>query len=113
MLTENERGTSPAYVADRVWGCMPRVRDGRSAAELVCVSPSQLALAPENLDSLQAAALPVVGATAIIALRDVLKLKPGGKLLVRGASGGGGQCCRTRGGGSNGTKRVDLNYSQH
>lgn len=37
-----------------------------------------------------AAALPVVGSTAITALRDMGRLQPGQRLLVRGASGGVG-----------------------
>lgn len=74
---------------DRVWGLLPRSRFG-SAAEFVVVPPRQLALAPTSIDLVQAAALPAVGTTAITALRDKAHLKPGERLLVRGASGGVG-----------------------
>ncbi|MCP2168699.1 NADPH:quinone reductase [Goodfellowiella coeruleoviolacea] len=75
-------------VGDRVWGGLPR-RFG-SAAEFVAVHPRQLALSPAGVDLVQAAALPGVGSTAIIALRDKARLRPGERLLVRGGSGGVG-----------------------
>ena len=59
-------------------------------AEFISIPAEQLALSPKSLDPVQAAALPVVGATAIVALCDVAKLEPGEKLLIRGASGGVG-----------------------
>lgn len=74
---------------DRVWGTMPLHRLG-SAAEFVCVEPRQVAHSPAGLTSTDAAALPVVGATALMALRDVGRLQPAQRLLVRGASGGVG-----------------------
>jgi NADPH:quinone reductase-like Zn-dependent oxidoreductase len=61
-----------------------------SAAEFVAVPPHRLALAPNGLDAVQAAALPAVGTTAITALRDKAGLAAGDRLLVRGASGGVG-----------------------
>ncbi|TQM78853.1 NADPH:quinone reductase-like Zn-dependent oxidoreductase [Saccharothrix saharensis] len=72
-----------------VWGGLPRGRFG-SAAEYVAVHPRQLALSPAGLDLVRAAALPGVGTTAITALRDKARLRPGERLLVRAASGGVG-----------------------
>ncbi|MFD7658179.1 NAD(P)-dependent alcohol dehydrogenase [Actinosynnema sp. NPDC059797] len=72
-----------------VWGGLPRLSFG-SAAEYVAVHPRQVAPAPADLDPVLAAALPGVGATAIIALRDKARLRAGERLLVRGASGGVG-----------------------
>jgi NADPH:quinone reductase-like Zn-dependent oxidoreductase len=72
-----------------VWGMLRRGRLG-SAAEYVAVRPRQLALAPAGIPLEEAAALPAVGATAITALRDRARLRPGERLLVRGASGGVG-----------------------
>ncbi|MFE3598261.1 NAD(P)-dependent alcohol dehydrogenase [Streptomyces sp. NPDC059142] len=84
--------TGPA-VGARVWGLLPRsgVPRGRmgSAAEYVTVRPRQVALAPAGLDLVEAAALPV-GTTAVTALRDKARVRPGERLLVRGASGGVG-----------------------
>ncbi len=80
----------PSFRAgDRVWGCLPLHKLG-SAADLVCVAPEHLAHSPAGLDPVEAAALPVVGSTAITALRDMGRLQPGQRLLVRGASGGVG-----------------------
>ena len=82
--------SSTAFKAgDRVWGVMPHNELG-SMAEFISISPEYLALSPSNLGPVQAAALPVVGATAIIALCEIAKLKRGEKLLIRGAGGGVG-----------------------
>ncbi|MFC4014966.1 NAD(P)-dependent alcohol dehydrogenase [Nonomuraea purpurea] len=81
-------GVRGPVVGDRVWGLLPRVFG--SAAEYVVVRPRQIALAPAGLDLVQAAALPVVGTTAITALRDKARLQEGERLLVRGAAGGAG-----------------------
>lgn len=70
-----------------VWGILPR--GFGSAAEFVAVPRERLARAPEGVDPVAAAALPV-GTTAITALRDKARLAPGERLLVRGASGGVG-----------------------
>ena len=76
-------------VGDRVWGVMPHNELG-SMAEFISVPAEQLAYSPAGLDPVQTAALPVVGATAIIALCDIAKLKRNERLLIRGASGGVG-----------------------
>lgn len=80
--------TGPA-VGDRVWGIMPRTSGFGSAAEYVAVRPRQLGRIPKGLDAVEAAALPA-GTTAITALRDKARLRPGERLLVRGAAGGVG-----------------------
>lgn len=82
-------GTSGFGKGDRIWGVMPLHRLG-SAAEYVCIEPGHLALRPATLSATDAAALPVVGATALIGLRDVCGLQAGDRLLIRGASGGVG-----------------------
>ncbi|MFG6199874.1 NAD(P)-dependent alcohol dehydrogenase [Nonomuraea sp. JJY05] len=74
-------------VGDRVWGVL-NLRFG-SVADYLAVRPRHLSLAPAGLDLAEAAALPV-GTTAITALRDKAKLRPGERLLVRGGSGGVG-----------------------
>ncbi|MEN0642326.1 NAD(P)-dependent alcohol dehydrogenase [Alkalicoccobacillus gibsonii] len=77
---------------DKVWGMLPmnlRSPIG-SAAEYVAVAPEKISKSPNKVDLLQAAALPGVGATAIIALKYKAKLRKGEQLLVRGAGGGVG-----------------------
>jgi NADPH:quinone reductase-like Zn-dependent oxidoreductase len=82
-------GVSDVAVGDRVWGVLGRTSGFGSAAEYVSVRPERLGLVPDSLDLVDAAALPV-GTTAITALRDKATLRPGERLLVRGAAGGVG-----------------------
>ncbi|MFD5285148.1 NAD(P)-dependent alcohol dehydrogenase [Streptomyces rubrogriseus] len=76
-------------VVDAVWGLMPHLTFG-AIADYVAVPEQRLARAPKNLDLLEAAALPVVGTTAMTALSGKARLRPGERLLVRGATGGVG-----------------------
>jgi len=61
-----------------------------SCAEQVSVSPHRLAAKPSNLSFREAAACPLSGDTALRALRDAGRVRPGHKVLVNGASGGVG-----------------------
>lgn len=81
-------GATGVAVGDRVWGVLARTGFG-SAAEYVAVRADRLGRVPEGVDLVEAAALPVA-TTAITALRDKAGLRPGERLLVRGAAGGVG-----------------------
>jgi NADPH:quinone reductase-like Zn-dependent oxidoreductase len=59
-------------------------------AEYACVSEDSMAPKPANLTFEQAAALPMVGLTALQGLRDVGGIQPGQRVLINGASGGVG-----------------------
>ena len=59
-------------------------------AEYVCASHDAVAPKPTNLSFGQAAAVPVVGPTALQGLRDVARVREGQHVLVTGASGGVG-----------------------
>jgi NADPH:quinone reductase-like Zn-dependent oxidoreductase len=59
-------------------------------AEYASVSEAALALKPASLTYEQAAAVPLVGVTALKGLRDHGKIKPGQTVLITGASGGVG-----------------------
>jgi NADPH:quinone reductase-like Zn-dependent oxidoreductase len=61
-----------------------------SAADFVAIATSRIALSPSCLDFIEAASLSSVGAVAIITLREKAELRPGERLLVRGAAGGVG-----------------------
>ncbi|WP_431989420.1 NAD(P)-dependent alcohol dehydrogenase [Streptomyces albogriseolus] len=74
---------------DRVWGVLGRTSGFGSAAEYVTVPAERVGPLPDGLDPVEAAALPVA-TTAVTALRDKAGLRPGERLLVRGAAGGVG-----------------------
>src|SRR5215216_4555457 len=61
-----------------------------SFAEYACARADQLAPKPANLTFEQAAAVPVSGCTALQAVRDRGKVRPGQRVLIIGAGGGVG-----------------------
>lgn len=63
---------------------------GGALAEYAVGSENCFALAPRNIRFEQAAAFPMVAMTALQALRDKAKIKPGMVILINGASGGVG-----------------------
>ncbi len=84
-------GVTDLAAGQPVWGFLGDV-SGRvgAAAEFVPVKAAALSPAPSAVDLVEAAALPSVGVTALVGLRDVLRLQAGDRLLVVGASGGVG-----------------------
>ncbi|MEU0819364.1 NAD(P)-dependent alcohol dehydrogenase [Streptomyces mirabilis] len=92
VVTGSGTGVEGLRVGDRVWGTVhPRQRHTiGGAAEYVVVPADRLAPAPAALSAAEAASLVVAGATALIAVRDTVRLAPGEKVLVRGAAGGVG-----------------------
>ena len=61
-----------------------------SYAEYVCAREDKLAPKPVNLTFEQAAVVAIMGSTALQALRDHGKVRPGQEVLIIGASGGVG-----------------------
>ena len=77
-------------VGDRVFAMVPS-SDGLGAyAEYAVVRESAVARLPDVLDFVQAAGMPLAGMTALQALRDDGRLKPGQAVVVVGAVGGVG-----------------------
>lgn len=76
-------------VGDQVWGTVDEIAAG-ATAQYALARPEKMALAPRTLTAVESASLLAGGTTAITALRDHARLKPGERLLVRGASGGVG-----------------------
>lgn len=73
----------------RVFGMIQTQRGG-ACAEVALLRHDELAAAPEALDAVQAASLPLAALTALQALRDELEVQPGQRVLLNGASGGVG-----------------------
>jgi NADPH:quinone reductase-like Zn-dependent oxidoreductase len=73
------------HPGDEVFGT-----SGWSWAEYAPAQEAHLAPKPANLSFEDAAAVPIAGTTALQALRDKGRVKPGQKVLINGASGGVG-----------------------
>ena len=78
--------TRHLVVGDEVYG---EVSAG-SFAQYTVASETVLARKPRTATFEQAAAVPVAATTALQAIRDAAKVKPGDRVLVNGASGGVG-----------------------
>lgn len=80
---------SSTFVGERVWGFLGVPRGATAAAaEFVVARVGTFSPAPLDRDLVSSAALPLAGSTALVALRDHLKLSSGDRLLVRGGAGG-------------------------
>jgi NADPH:quinone reductase-like Zn-dependent oxidoreductase len=76
-------------VGDRVYGQANTIAGNSGAfAEFVAAKASQIARAPEGLDYIQAAALPLVGASVLQALKQHINLQSGQKIFIYGGAGG-------------------------
>lgn len=76
-------------VGDEVFARLETLRMG-GLAERVCADESVVARKPTNASFIEAAAMPLVGLTALQALRDVAKLAPGQRVLIHAGAGGVG-----------------------
>ena len=63
---------------------------GKCYAEYVALNPGTVALKPESLSHVEAAAIPLAALTPLIGMRDCAGLKAGDRILIIGASGGVG-----------------------
>ena len=73
-----------------VFGMAPLLQQQGSYAQFMTVRASIIAPKPENMTAQEAAALPLAGLTALQALRDNGKLRPGQHVFINGGSGGVG-----------------------
>ena len=89
-IDEVGAGVEDLVVGDAVWGLLP-VRGTRwgAYAEEVVVDAQLVTRRPQQLTAIEAAALPLAGATAL-QLIDRLAPRPGEWMLVHGAAGGVG-----------------------
>jgi NADPH:quinone reductase-like Zn-dependent oxidoreductase len=92
-VTEAASDVTGLGAGDEVWGFVNAVRNpGPSvgAAEYVLAPAGGTALRPRTVSVVEAAALSGVGASALGILRDVVRLRAGERVLIRGANGGVG-----------------------
>lgn len=89
VVTAKGSGVTKFNLGDRVYARVAKDRGG-AFAEQVCVSEDHAALMPRDVDFASAAAVPLAGLTALQALRDELRLKPGQEVLISGGAGGVG-----------------------
>ena len=93
------RGTDVAGVVEAVGASVTRFKPGDEVfgwcgnlggafAEYASVAEDALVQKPAKLTFEQAAAVPMAGTVALLAMRDHGKVQPGQKVLINGASGG-------------------------
>lgn len=76
-------------VGDEVFGQALIINGGSgSLAEFACANTKNTTLKPKRLDYTQAASLPLVGASAVQALEEHIKLSKGQRILIHGGAGG-------------------------
>ena len=76
-------------IGDEVYGRPRKTRIG-TFAEYLSVHEDDVSLKPKNLSFEEAASLPLVGLTTWQAFHEILKLKPGQKILIHAGAGGVG-----------------------
>src|SRR2546429_2581610 len=89
-----EVGPGPAVagrfkIGDEVYSIPDPTRDG-AYADYIVVRESELALKPNSLHHIRAAAVPLAALTAWQSLFDTAQLQPGQRVLIHAGSGGGG-----------------------
>lgn len=80
-------GVKDLKVGDPVFGVVEQVADG-CYAEKVAIKSSIVAKKPDGLTHVEAAALALIGLTALVSIEDTLQLKSGETILIQGGAGG-------------------------
>jgi len=80
-------GVQDLKVGDEVFGVLEAGRDG-TYCEKIAVGASIVAKKPAGMSHVDAAALALIGLTALRSVEDTLKLKSGETLLIQGGAGG-------------------------
>ena len=82
-------GVTTLAVGDRVFGMLTPMQGGTYAQQIV-IDERLARRAPAGLSDVDAAALPLVGVTALIAVAELARVERGQRVLVHGAGGGVG-----------------------
>jgi NADPH:quinone reductase-like Zn-dependent oxidoreductase len=80
-------GVNDLKVGDLVFGVVD-VTDEACYAEKVAIRSDIVAKKPGSLSHVEAAALGLIGLTALVSIEDTLKLKSGETILIQGGAGG-------------------------
>jgi NADPH:quinone reductase-like Zn-dependent oxidoreductase len=80
-------GVTDFKVGDEVFAVSEQTGEN-CYAEKVALNAAIVAKKPASLSHMEAAAVGLIGLTAIVSIEDTLKLKPGEKILVQGGAGG-------------------------
>lgn len=89
VVADLGESASGLKVGDRVYGYASLLSGGSgSFAEFVAAKPATLALAPRNTGFVETSALPLVGASAVQAIEEHIKLQRSQKILIHGGAGG-------------------------
>lgn len=89
VVTKLGGNVSGFKIGDEVFGSAIVLNGGSGAfAEVAAANFKNSAIKPKSIDFTQAASLPLVGASAVQALEEHIKLKKGQKILIHGGAGG-------------------------
>jgi NADPH:quinone reductase-like Zn-dependent oxidoreductase len=80
-------GVTDFKVGDEVFAVLPPGQEG-TYAEKIAIKAEVVAKKPADLSHMNAAALALIGLTAMNAVEDTLKLKRGETILIQGGAGG-------------------------
>ncbi|MDW7773533.1 MAG: NADP-dependent oxidoreductase [Desulfobulbaceae bacterium] len=89
IIEEKGPAVKGLEIGDSVYSRPSILRDG-AYAEYIAVKASEVALKPESIDFIRAAAVPLAGLTAWQSLFDLAGLQSGQKILIHAAAGGVG-----------------------
>ena len=80
-------GVTDFSVSDPVFGVTEASQEG-AYAEKIAIKAAIVAPKPDGISHVDAAALALVGLTALVAIEDTLRLKAGETILIQGGAGG-------------------------
>jgi NADPH:quinone reductase-like Zn-dependent oxidoreductase len=89
VVEEVGKGASRFRIGDEVYSIPDPTRNG-AYADYIVVRESELALKPNSLHHIRAAAVPLAALTAWQSLFDAAQLQPGQRVLIHAGSGGVG-----------------------
>jgi NADPH:quinone reductase-like Zn-dependent oxidoreductase len=89
IVEEKGAAVKNLEIGDSVYARPSIFRNG-AYAEYIAVKAAEVALKPENIDYIHAAAVPLAGLTAWQSIFDLARLQAGQKILIHAAAGGVG-----------------------